>query len=74
MIYECLYNLLFLVADQQVCFAEAGNDVVVFLSTLLCLLVTVSTIISLVTKERMVVTIKATEPIKGKSAIISLVS
>jgi hypothetical protein len=41
---------------QKVCFAEAGNDVVVFLSTLLCLPVTVSTIISLVTKERMVVT------------------
>lgn len=37
---------------QKVCFAEAGNDVVEFLSTLLCL--PVGTIINLVTKERMV--------------------
>uniref|UniRef100_A0A0D9UWX0 Uncharacterized protein n=1 Tax=Leersia perrieri TaxID=77586 RepID=A0A0D9UWX0_9ORYZ len=37
---------------QKVCFAEAGSDVIEFLSTLLCL--PMSTIISLLTKERMV--------------------
>ncbi|KAF0918240.1 hypothetical protein E2562_023323 [Oryza meyeriana var. granulata] len=37
---------------QKVCFAEAGNDVIEFLSSLLCL--PMSTIVSLLTKERMV--------------------
>uniref|UniRef100_A0A0E0FGE9 Uncharacterized protein n=1 Tax=Oryza nivara TaxID=4536 RepID=A0A0E0FGE9_ORYNI len=37
---------------QKVCFAEAGNDVIEFLASLLCL--PMSTIINLLTKERMV--------------------
>ncbi|KAL6848169.1 hypothetical protein ACP4OV_022297 [Aristida adscensionis] len=37
---------------QKFCFAEVGNDVIEFLSCLLCL--PVSTIVNLVTKERMV--------------------
>ncbi|WVZ72340.1 hypothetical protein U9M48_020815 [Paspalum notatum var. saurae] len=49
---ELSMKLLIDTKAQKVCFAEAGNNVVEFLSTLLCL--PVSTIINLLTKERMV--------------------
>jgi hypothetical protein len=49
---ELSLKLLIDTKAQKVCFAEAGNDVVEFLSTLLCL--PVSTITSLLTNERMV--------------------
>lgn len=49
---ELLMKLLIDTKCQKVCFAEAGNDVVEFLSTLLCL--PLSTIINLLTMERMV--------------------
>ncbi|KAF8662964.1 hypothetical protein HU200_055550 [Digitaria exilis] len=49
---ELSLKLLIDTKSQKVCFAEAGNDVVEFLSTLLCL--PLSTIINLLTKERMV--------------------
>ena len=49
---ELSLKLLIDIRAQKVCFAEAGNDVVEFLSILLCL--PVSTITSLLTKERMV--------------------
>ncbi|CAD6239733.1 unnamed protein product [Miscanthus lutarioriparius] len=49
---ELSLKLLIDIRAQKVCFAEAGNDVVEFLSTLLCL--PVSTVINLLTKERMV--------------------
>ncbi|GJN05757.1 hypothetical protein PR202_ga23420 [Eleusine coracana subsp. coracana] len=49
---ELLMKLLIDTKAQKVCFAEAGNDVVEFLSCLLCL--PMSTIIKVLTKERMV--------------------
>jgi len=49
---ELSLRLLIDIRAQKVCFAEAGNDVVEFLSALLCL--PVSTVINLLTKERMV--------------------
>ncbi|XP_006643768.1 uncharacterized protein LOC102719806 [Oryza brachyantha] len=49
---ELSIKLLIDTKAHKVCFAEAGSDVVEFLSTLLCL--PMSTIISLLTKERMV--------------------
>ncbi|KAL6626777.1 hypothetical protein ACP70R_030503 [Stipagrostis hirtigluma subsp. patula] len=44
-------KLLFDSRSQKVCFADAGNDVVEFLSCLLCL--PLSTVVNLLTKERM---------------------
>ncbi|KAJ1282542.1 hypothetical protein BS78_03G060600 [Paspalum vaginatum] len=49
---ELSMKLLIDTKSQKVCFAEAGNNVVEFLSSLLCL--PVSTIVNLLTKERMV--------------------
>uniref|UniRef100_A0A0D9UWX1 Uncharacterized protein n=1 Tax=Leersia perrieri TaxID=77586 RepID=A0A0D9UWX1_9ORYZ len=49
---ELSIKLLIDTKAQKVCFAEAGNDVIEFLCSLLCL--PVSTIINLLTKERMV--------------------
>ncbi|TVU21793.1 hypothetical protein EJB05_31455, partial [Eragrostis curvula] len=49
---ELSIKLLIDTKAQKVCFAEAGNDVFQFISCLLCL--PMSTVVNLLTKERMV--------------------